>query len=158
MNRRRLLQIVVFAAGIFYVVEFFLPAQIGDWKNPLTPLIGPIGDFVLVVTQLAIGVGAVNLFRYHLKETARRKQGYGNSIALLASFLAMAGVGFWNYYAPSNKAVADWFDLLFNRIYQPLGSTVFSLLAFYLVAAAFRAFKLRSVEATLLVVCATIVM
>lgn len=158
MNRRRLLQFVVFVAGIFYVVEFFLPDHVGAWKNPFTPFIGPIGNFVLVVTQLAIGVGALNLFRYHLKEIARRRRGYGNSIALIVAFCVMAGLGFWNYYEPTSVAVSAWFDLVFNRLYQPLGSTVFSLLAFYLVAAAFRAFKLRTLEATILVVCATIVM
>jgi len=47
---------------------------------------------------------------------------------------------------------------IFNKVFSPLQSTMFSLLAFYVASAAFRAFRARSVEATLLLAAGVIVL
>jgi hypothetical protein len=58
------------------------------------------------------------------------------------------------------KTAADpFFDtILFNSMLSPLSSTMFSLLVFYISSAAYRAFRIRSFEATLLLVTAIIIM
>jgi hypothetical protein len=49
-------------------------------------------------------------------------------------------------------------DLLFEGIYQQMDSAMFSMIAFFILSAAYRAFRIRSVEATVMMASALILM
>jgi len=50
------------------------------------------------------------------------------------------------------------FSWIYNNLYSAMSATMFSLLAFFIASAAFRAFRVRTVEALLLAVAAFILM
>jgi len=54
-------------------------------------------------------------------------------------------------------AVKRWYDFTVQGVFSPLSSSMFSLLAFFMAAAAFRAFRVRNVEAALMVSAASLV-
>ncbi len=54
-----------------------------------------------------------------------------------------------------DNSIYDW---LFNNMNAPMMSTMFAMLAFYIASAAFRAFRARNTEATMLLVTAVLVM
>lgn len=60
-----------------------------------------------------------------------------------------------NYQQKPSRIVGDFIS---ESFYIPLGSAMFSLLAFYIVTAAYRTFRLRSIEAVLMMSAAIIVM
>jgi hypothetical protein len=160
--KRRLTVVLTFLAGCFYVLEFFLPAGFGrrgsQTDNFLSPLSLPVGDASLVVSGFALGLGIFNLAHVHWTTVRRRRPGWGNSLVFFAAFVAMVVAGFWHDHRGAPPWVTQAYDLLFRGLWENLGATMFSLLAFYIASAAYRAFRIRSGEALVLMVTAMILM
>ena len=73
-------------------------------------------------------------------------------VSLLATLVigAVEGPGF---LTPGMRS--KW---IYDYLYSPMGATMFSLLAFFIASAAFRAFRIRTAEAAFLAIAALIVM
>jgi len=154
--RKPFIAIITFAAGLFFAVEFFYPVG-ADGKNFLTPAFKPVSDATTILQTFALGLGIYSLVGLHLRNVVQKRSGWGFSILLLGGIVAMLVPALANSYHPNryNKAV---YDLVFQGIYTSLNGTMFSIVAFYIVSAAYRAFRLRSLESTILLVSAFIVM
>ena len=158
--RKPLIAVITFLAGLFFAVEFFAPVQTSgpnEGKNFLTDLIKPVSDATTVLQTFAIGLGIYSLVTLHLRNIARQRTGWSFSAVLLVGMVAMLLAELANSYHPNgyNKGTVT---LLFTGVYTSLNSTMFSIVAFYIVSAAYRAFRLRSVESTILLVSAFAVM
>ena len=58
---------------------------------------------------------------------------------------------------PKDESIKNPADWVFQFIYTPLQATMFSLLAFFIASAAFRAFRMRTLEAGLLLIAGVLV-
>ena len=113
-----------------------------------------------VFFSVAFLLGIGNLVRISLKQISSGHPDRVYKAVLLLMLFVYLGIGVaeihgWFGFGAGEKIRRDW---IYNRIFQPLQSTMFSLLAFYIASAAFRAFRARSLEATLLLVAGAIVM
>ncbi len=63
-----------------------------------------------------------------------------------------------NDIVKDHKPRQDVYTLLFEGVYRNMDATMFSILAFYIVSAAYRAFRIRTREAAVLMITAVIVM
>jgi hypothetical protein len=132
--------------GVFFVAHYYVPhpyvqktgAVMLQWKQPL-------GAMMLLVALLS-------LLWMHLKRVQRRERRYGYSLVTLISAGAMVFAGMASGMQ-EGSLFSDWFI----HMVTPLESTMFSLLAFFVASAAFRAFRARSTSATVLLVSATVV-
>jgi hypothetical protein len=138
--------IIVFGFGFFVIIAFFIP--LGAFQDASqtfeTWYTGVIAFFVFI--------GIFNIVKVNVNKIQRKLSDWQYSIILLIFLAFMMGAGF---IGGPDGAV---FDYLFEHMQIPLGATMFSLLAFFVASAAFRAFRARTPEATLLLIAAVIVM
>jgi hypothetical protein len=123
-----------------------------------------------ILASIAFILGGGNLLMIHLKKVSDRVAGWGYSIIVLFSFFVTLAVGlgkigvnpspqFANFpWSGAYREVGSPFWFLFEYAFQPLTATMFAMLAFYIASAAFRAFRAKNLEASLLLGTAFIIL
>jgi len=123
-------------------------------------------DFTLffdIIAVFAFFLGGGNLVRIHFNKLYRKKPDWGFSVVTLVGFFFMLIIGLGKIgndggIAASVTAEGSWFQEMFNYVINPLQSTMYALLAFFVASASYRAFRAKNREATLLLVAAFIIL
>lgn len=156
--RRRLTVVCAFLAGLFYAVEFFWPPH----GNPFSGYVEPLSSFLTAMGSFAFGLGLISLCHLHGRSIIRCAKGWENSLAFFLALIAMLVFSFWQHYVPAPEGKENLpsvgYRILFDGFFTSLDSTTFALLAFFIVSAAYRAFRVNTLEATLMMVTAFLVM
>ncbi|GEM_PF-108378 len=183
--RRPIVTGITFLAGLFYVLKWLYPEPIarkgGDgqlprnaaegfsfWLSDAQSVVTPVSN---VIVALLIGLGLANLLKIHLTRLLKAQKDWGYSLVLLVCMVTFVIFGYWDWITRQGPAGAamqasreTWGfpqyanDLLFDGLLQNMEAAMFSVVAFYILSAAYRAFRARSVEASILLVTALIVM
>ncbi len=155
--RKPLIAIVTFLAGLFYATEFFWPIDKATNKNFLTDYLVSASKLGSLLAGMTLTLGILSLLRVHGRNVVRLRSGWYNSLALLTAMVAMVIFGFMDKYS-DNATAKKVFNVLFEGMLINMDATMFSLIAFYIVSASYRAFRIRSIEATILMTAAFLVM
>jgi len=162
-GRKAIIVAVTFLAGLFYALEFFLPVTLskdGQEENALTQFLPVANNLNQIIAALALGLGIYTLTILHGKRLAKAGAGWFNSLTFFVSMISMAFIGVWNWL-PVHKDIKvnnNIHDILYLGGLNALEGTMFSIIAFYIASAAYRAFRIRNAEASLLMGAAFIVM
>lgn len=154
--RRTVPLVIVFVIGILLLSSYFFNFKMGS--TDLKATASTITNWGVVVAAFAVGLASVNLVRIHAAKIQRMRPGWYNSLALIGTMTLFIVVGIYARHNPGSKAAAALFKNLFDYAYSSFGSAMFAILAFYVASASYRAFRMRSFEATLLLVAAVLVM
>ncbi len=144
--RRQVPLIFCFVFGITMIFTHFIP------HSAAQNLYREVTEWALIITSFALILSSLTLIRTHLTRIHRRVEHWQYSIFIFVGILAMVVIGI--PFGPQNPI----FEWLFNNIQVPMEATMFSLLAFFVASAAYRAFRARTIEASLLLITALIVM
>jgi len=148
--------IIAFLSGLVMIISFFFSSDTG-FIGRLEP---EILSWVTIVGGFTLLLGVVSIVRVNYSTVKRRKEGWGYKLATLISVFVIAIPAIippsWSsIFGVRPGSIYDW---LFNYLDAPMMSTMFAMLAFYIASAAFRAFRARTTEATLLLATAVLVM
>jgi hypothetical protein len=141
------------ATALVMVLAFFIPHE----------LVSVPADFLqltaVVLVAFAFVLGGANLVRVNVAAIARRERDWPYKAVLVVSLLATVIVGAVDGARGSGGflaagTVSRW---IYDRLYAPLSATTFSLLAFFIASAAFRALRMRTLEAGLVAAAALVV-
>ena len=128
------------------MVQFFIP------HPPINRMYEGLLSWTRIIGIFALVIGLSSLIKLHYTRIARKTPDLPYSIVVFVGMAVMAIVGL------INGTEGKWFNWLFEYIQVPISATMFSLLAFFIASAAYRAFRARTMEATLMLVTAVLVM
>lgn len=144
--RRQVPLALCFLFGMAMIVTQFSPHSLSQAIHK------EVVGWVLIIFPFALILATATLIQTHATRIRRRTEHWQYSLVVFVGILMMVVVGI--PFGPQN-AVFEW---LYNNVQVPMDATMFSLLAFFIASAAYRAFRARAFEATLLLVSAMIVM
>ncbi|HPQ39118.1 MAG TPA: hypothetical protein PLV45_01985 [bacterium] len=146
--KRRIPMMIVSLTGILMTIQYFVPHPISEafYNNAL--------DWLVIIGIFAMPLGIYSMVRMQFTKIQRKSKGWGYSVISLISLFTMLGLG----YTQKCLETGTFFMKIFEFIYIPIQATMFSLLAFYIASAAYRAFRARNVLATIVLAGAIIVM
>ena len=111
-------------------------------------------QWFLIVVTFTMVLGLLNLLLVSYRKAVRGAK--KDRIYHWVTIISLLGTIFAGFLRGGINSPS--FDYIFEYVYIPLSATIFSLLAFYVASAAFRAFRAKSAMATILLITAFIVM
>ncbi len=161
--KKNIAKVIAFLAGLYFLLEFMLPAKapawLGGFENPFTSCFSTVNNFLLVLGAMAAYLGPINLTRGEVKQIIHRRKGWIESIVYLVALII--GIAATAYRADDPNS-PDVMTVTYNAIFYGVGLSFYitsmGLVSFYLVSAAHRAFLLNSLESGLMMIAASIVM
>lgn len=127
--------------SIFLILEFFLDFSI------LRNLSSDLQSWGVVIAAFALGLGVVTVARNNYSAIKRRDKNWPYFLWGLIIMFVMIVTGLTGDIG--KHPIFLW---LYNNAFTHLSSTMYSVLAFYITTAAYRAFRARNVDAALVLV------
>ena len=147
--KRQLPFVIVFITGMIMIAQYLIPHSASDFVFTYA------NDFVIVIGIIALPLGIFSLMSATVRKARQGGSETFYSLVTIIGFVLMLIAG----------AKRDWFTSpdslngeMFNNVVIPCQATLFSMLAFYIASAAYRAFRVRTVLASILLITAFIIM
>jgi len=146
--KREIPILITLVFGVFMIVQFFIPHPV------VNEIANRLQNWAIIVISFSYVLGSANILRINGELVYRRGPGWLYKLVLVIAFFLMLIPGML-----FGIAEGSWTnDRLFTYTYVPLASTMYASLAFYIASAAFRAFRVRTWQASVLAITALIVM
>ncbi|MCS7385178.1 MAG: hypothetical protein NDF55_00365 [archaeon GB-1867-005] len=144
--------IITTLTAVFIILDGVL-----EWPE-YNAIAGSVTQSASVIASLTILISTIALARIHIYRVIKRRRGWVESLMLLGIMFTtiIVGFGYWaiGILPGDNPVLSDLYDAFLT----PGDATIFSLLCFFIASAAYRAFRARTLESTLLLTAGIIVM
>lgn len=122
---------------------------------PVKSAADQVQTIVLIIVAMATFVGVISILQVHGKKIQRQSEGwYYSAIVVLGTvIMALTGLPLQEYGLGTNNTI---FNYIFTNAMTPLGGTMYSIIAFFITSAAFRAFRAKNIESSIVLVAGTI--
>ncbi|MGQ9680145.1 MAG: hypothetical protein ACUVV4_05210 [Candidatus Bathyarchaeia archaeon] len=148
--RREIVYLITAIVAVIMIIDFFFGIQ------QITGAASMIRTWAVVISTMALALGAVNLMRFHGMNVKNRVPGrWFYSATLIFFFVIPTLLGLLDINNPTSNPLYNW---LFNYPYTSLGQTLYAITGFYIASAAYRAFRARNIDAALLLIAGIFVL
>ena len=159
--QRRLPLILVLLTGIFGAVAFFVPhGSIQAVDETMR------NDVMRIIAAFSLVLGVGSILQHHFTKIQRKATNWQYSWITVVTLFVSAIIGLFGGIDPNRPGILPThigsfsfhIQTVYSNMMVPLAATMFSMLAFFMASAAYRAFRARTVESTLLLAAAFILM
>ncbi len=141
---------ICFGVGVATLLSYYVPNSHSEdyletankWQN--------------IVAGFAFLLGLMSLFYSHYNKIRRKATGWGYSVFVYIGFLAMVMPAFVSLGKQMDGPALTSLGWAYRFVFNALSGTMFSVLAFYIVSTAYRAFRIKSLQAGVLFAAALI--
>jgi len=147
--RRQLPVFLTFICAFVLTIQFFVPHRSFEQVYEVSNI------WLQILGVFTILIGILSLVEAHVRKITRRQPQWQYSVITIVGLAVTVAGGLFGSVEAGSRSVFMW---MYNSILNPISATMFSLLAFFIASAAFRAFRVRSVMSTILLLAATFVM
>jgi len=146
---------ITFIVGTVLILSVFFP--------PIETLGEDFSLFFDIIAVFAFFLGGGNLIRVHSDKIFKKRRDWGFSIVTAVGFILMLIAGLFKLGNPGGitadvAATGSLFQMVYNWMFNPLGATMYALLAFYVASASYRAFRAKNSDATILLIASFIIL
>ena len=151
--KRHLPLVITFFMGVVFAMQYYVPHPASE------ALLRDASNWMIIIGGFALILGLVSLIQLHTNRIQKHMAGWGYSVILFISMLAMIIAGIWaSGESIDSTRTLTGYGWAYSYAMVPLQGTMFSLLAFFVASAAYRAFRARTREASLLLIAAILMM
>ncbi len=152
--KREIPLLISFLSGALIVISLFIP------HPPFNTVEETLSSWYTIIAGFTFILGIDSLLIYNWDKIRRKQKDWPFAATVIASFFItltwgiVSGIRAGHIFAPQSTFRTYFYDY----IYVPLQASMFAILSFFIASAAYRAFRARNLNATLLLITATIVM
>jgi len=150
--KRQLPLLITGIMGVAFALQYYIPHPVSE------EAITHLAKWMQIISGFALALGLASLFQVHAVKIRRQVPGWGYSVIMYLAMLLTIAVGFWSKSEMAVDGAQTGFGWIYSYTMVPLQATMFSILAFFIASAAYRAFRARTREAAVLLIAAVIVM
>jgi hypothetical protein len=159
--QKRLPLLLVLVTGIFGAVTYFIPHHSVQAVNDAM-----LNDVQRIIAAFSLVLGVGSILQHHFIKIQRKASNWQYSWITVVTLFVSAIIGLFGGIDPTHPGILPThigsfsfhIQTLFVNMMIPLAATMFSLLAFFMASAAYRAFRARNFSATLLLAAAFVLM
>jgi hypothetical protein len=150
--KRTLPTAVAIAIGTFVLVALFV-------SNPLLDGIGTYFiDTAVIIAAFALFLGLLNVLRVHTRKLRERKEGAAYSAVLLLALFIVLIFGILPFPDQPTGPFQPTVLWIFQNVQVPIQASLSALIVFFIVTAAYRLLRVRSLESAVMLVVALLVL
>ncbi len=146
MKKKIPLFLGILTAFIWFGEFFYGNIFMETWRSKFFP------DGIKIMSAASILIVAFSIFRVNFKKIKNNNDRWYTAVQMCCILLML----FLGLYRGTDSGTP--YHSLFINVYNPFQATYFAILAFYIASAAFRSFRAKSLESTLLLLAAGIVL